>query len=132
LTQGAVDLVGGDMKETDRSFVENLPHRLEEDESPKDIGFHEGAGIFNGSVHMGFGSKVHDGLHPIADPLLYSRGIHNVPSGEMVTGRVGEIGEVFQISSISQLVDIDQRILWMGLQKIANKVASDEPATPCD
>jgi hypothetical protein len=83
------------MKETDRLLGENLPYGFEEDEGPKDIGFHEGAGVFNGSVDMGLGRKVNDGLHPFTDQFLYSRGIHNVPSNEMVTGRTREIGKVF-------------------------------------
>jgi hypothetical protein len=44
---------------------------------------------------MGFGGKVNDGLHTLADQFLQSRGIGNVPSDEMVTGRLREIGKVF-------------------------------------
>jgi hypothetical protein len=44
---------------------------------------------------MGFSGKVYNGLHPFADQFFDSRGIHNVPSDEMVTGRAREIGKVF-------------------------------------
>jgi hypothetical protein len=80
---------------------------------------------------MGFGSEVDNGIHPFADPFLHPRGIGNVPSDEMVTRGTREIGEVFQISGIGQLIYINQRIIRIGFQKITDEVASDEPTTAC-
>jgi hypothetical protein len=83
------------MQESDLPFGKNLPDRLEKNESPEDIGLHKCTGIFNRPVHMRFGCEVNDGLYPFADYFFYSRGVRNVPSDEMITGRMRKIGEVF-------------------------------------
>jgi hypothetical protein len=95
LAQRAVDFVGGDMKETDRVFRKDLPDRFEKNEGPEDIGLHEGTGVFDGSVDMGFGGKIDNSLDAFADQFLDSRGIYNIPSDEMITGRAREVGKVF-------------------------------------
>jgi hypothetical protein len=46
--------------------------------------------------------------------------------------RAREVGEVLQISGVSQFIDIDQGIIWVGFQTITNEITPDEPATPCD
>jgi hypothetical protein len=63
---------------------------------------------------MGFGGKIDDRLDTLADQFLDPRGIHNVPSDEMVTRRTRETGKIFEISGVRQLIDVNQRIIRVG------------------
>jgi hypothetical protein len=49
----------------------------------------------------------------------------------MVTGRMGEVGKVFQVSGIGQFIDIDDRDLRIVLQIIPNEIASNKSTTAC-
>ena len=119
------------MQEADPLFWENFPDRFKKDKGSKDVGLHNGTGIFNGSIHMGFSSEIDDGIYAFVDQFLYSCGIGNVPSDEMVTGGMRNIGKVFQISGVGQSIHIDQGIIRVGSQKITDEVTSDEPTATC-
>lgn len=96
------------------------------------IGVHEGRGAVDGTVDMGLGGEVHDGVGPVG--LEYAADLHRVADIdllEMVTGRIRNVGQGFEITGVGQLVEIDD--LGLGaLYILAYDGRADEAGTASD
>jgi hypothetical protein len=79
---------------------------------------------------MGFGGKVDDYLDTVGlDGLFYGRLVADIPFYERIAGVRSDILQVFQITGIGKLVEIDDVIRSITGQDIPDKIGADEPGT---
>ena len=106
---------------------------LEEVESSLDVGFDECIRRNDRSVNMGFRGKITDGVyfmrfkHAVHGVrITYVRLYEGVSSGN----RLLDVGQVFRIAGIGQLIDVDDVSAEIRLQQqIPNKTGSDKTAS---
>ena len=108
-TQAAVDLVGADVVEEPEAAAGG-PCRFEEIERPDDIGLNEAVRPFDGTVHMGLGGKMADGVDPVSVEDVLERGhIADVRLSEEIPPRIRlrDAAQIIGIPRIGQAVRID-------------------------
>ena len=60
---------------------------------------------------MGFGGEIDDRLHPAGDNPVHELAVPDVPQDEFVIFRRREVGQVFEVAGVGQLVQVDDLIL---------------------
>ena len=136
--QGAVNLVGGDVVESfSFEFLRQaLPIKLcglEEAEGAHHVGLRKGEGVFDGAVHMALGSEVDDAV----DVLVLHQFVHavevtNVHADELVVRLIFDILEIGEVAGVGQLVEVDNPVLRVLVDKQPYHMASDESGTSGD
>ncbi len=96
-SEGAKNLVGGDVEETEGGvweFGQVCAGRLEQVVGADDVGLDEVSGAVDRAVDVGFGGEVH---HPIGAKVIkgggHRGGIADVGLEEAVVGVVPDLGE---------------------------------------
>lgn len=114
--EGAVDLVGGDVQEAEAGFLFALervvvrPGGLEEGKGAVDIGAEEGLGAVDRAVDVTLSGEVDDRAgFVLLEKARDERNVADVALDKGV-GRIGLHGsEIFEVSRIGELVQIDDR-----------------------
>ncbi len=88
--------------------------------------------IFDAAVNMGFSGKIHDGVQALGHHFSHARGIGNVAADKPVTRIFSEIGQVFQITGIGQLVEVDDLHIFALQQHVPDEVGTYESRAPGD
>ncbi len=136
--ESAVDLVGGDVVETLALELlrQALPVEfggLEEAEGAHHVGLREGEGVLDGAVHMALGGKVDDAvdvlvLHQLVDTVE----VADVHTDELIVGLVLDVLEIGQVAGVGQLVEVDDAVLRILVDKQAYHMASDKSGSAGD
>ena len=136
-TQRAIDLIGGNVQETEFIFgrifeltVEGT-HRLQQTEGSDDIGLNEVFRAVNAAVHMRFGGKIDHRARLVLGPQLAGQfEIADVALYEDMAGVALQRSEVFPVAGVSQHIQVDHRLVGLS-QPIENKIAANETCGPC-
>lgn len=136
--EGAVNLVGADVQETEGGFVglgQGGPvgaHGFEQAEGAQDVGLDEVLGAVDGSVHVALGREVDHGPRAVLiQHAIHQGAIAEVALHEDMTQVALQAGEVFQVASVGKFVDIDDRFIGQDAP-IDHKVGADEAGVACD
>ena len=137
----AVDLVGGDVEETEGGLPRLgqpgpvLFGAIEQAERTGDVGLDEGLGRVDGAVHVRLGGKIHHGVdRMVGEELRDQRGIADVAVGENIARVTGEVGEIRRGARVGERVEVDElgegRALFS--EALADEIAADEAAAAGD
>src|SRR5580700_957321 len=118
----AVYFIGGNM---DKPLHPNLSRHLEQGECSHHVGFNDGRGFVDASIHMGFGCEVDHSLAAGHD-RFNRKGITDIPFDKSISGIVREGIEVSDIASVSKLVVINDRILVRESEDKSDEIGADE------
>src|SRR5215470_6215837 len=124
----AVHLVGADVQQA-RDL--QLAHRLEQGEDTEHVGLEEGVGLHERAIDVRLGREVHDGVDPAAR-VTHDLGVADVALDERVARVALEIGQVGGISRVGQLVEIDDAVVRVRGEDVADEVGADEAAAAGD
>lgn len=113
--ESAVNLVGRNVEETKRAFPglrELGPvglHAVEQAEGADDVGLEKGLGGIDGTVDVGLGGEIRDGVDLVlGEELGHEGGVADIAVGEDVA-RVGcEVGQIGGIAGVSEGVEVDE------------------------
>jgi hypothetical protein len=112
------------------------PDQFQQIEGAYNVGLNKSIGIHDRTVYMGFGRKMTDGIDFMGIKEFGHRSrIANIGFNEDVLRRKFgcDIHEVFGVSGIGQLIDIDNAALKiLPTQHISDKIAADKPAASGD
>ena len=100
---------------------------IEERGGAHDVGADKLLGMLHRPVHMGLRRKVdhHIRLFLLEEPE-HKGPVCNVALDKFIIRLVLHRLQVFQIACIGQLVQVDDLILWIGVDQILNHYASDK------
>ena len=124
----AVHLVGADVQEA-RNL--ELAHRLEQGEDAEHVGLEERVGLHQRAVDVGLRGEVDDGVDPAAG-VAHDLAVADVALEKRVARVVLEIGQVGGIPRVGQLVEIDDAVVRVRRQDVADEVGADEAASAGD
>ncbi|OIQ82918.1 hypothetical protein GALL_352980 [mine drainage metagenome] len=138
LAERAIHFVGGHVQEAEVGFrfaFQCIPvgaHGLQQVESADDVGLNEVARTMDGAVDMRLGGEVDDGARSVFGKQPgYQGGIGYIATHEHMPHVVAQTDEIFQVTRIGQLVEVDDRLTALP-QPVQDKIASDESCTACD
>ena len=113
--QGTVNLISRDVVEAlalvslRKTFPVNLC-RLEQRQGSHHVGLSESEWILDTSIYMALGSEMDDAIHLIVlHQLQHQVEITDITLNESIVRLVLDVLEVSQITSVSQLVEVDLR-----------------------
>ena len=100
---------------------------LEQAVGADDIGFDKGIGACDGSVHVAFGGKVHQGV----DTVFFQQGFHQrgITDIAVVEKEVRVLGDRVQaglVTGIGQRVQHDNLVLWISFHPVVDEVGAYE------
>jgi len=130
--QRPVDLVGGDMQESEGRPLRPVqarpvaPRCLQEPEGPHHIRLDEGLGPMDRAVHMGLGREVHDRPRAVlGEQPGHQRRVPDIPLREGVPRVPIERGQIPAVPGIRQQVEGHDRFAGLG-EPVQDEVAADE------
>ena len=130
--EGAIDFVGRDVVET-LAFVlfgEAFPVELcglEQGERSHHVRLREGERILDGTVHVAFCSQVNDAVDLLVlHELVESVEVADVHLHELVVRLALDILQVREVARIGQLVEVDNLVFRILIDKEAHHVAANE------
>jgi hypothetical protein len=103
-----------------------LADRLQEHVHAEDVGPEKLVGVEDRAVHVRHRGEVDHRVHAarhVADQL----GIADVAVHERVARVALEVGEVGRVAGVGQLVEVDDAIVGVLGEDVADEVGSDEP-----
>lgn len=145
--EGAVDFIGGDVVEAagatfrcpigvGHDVVILLPEEaggLEKGESAENIGAGKSERVLDRTVHMGFGCKMDDAIHLLLlHQLIYGLEITDVHTDEPVVGSVFDVTQIGKIAGVGELIDIDDAVVGVFVDKEPDYVAAYEAGSAGD
>ena len=128
-------LIGGDVVEALALVFlrERLPIELgclKEREGAHDVGACEGKRIFDGAIDMALGCKMYYAIDMlILHELIESIEVADIHLHKLVIRLILNILEVCQITSVSQLIQVDDIILRILVHEKTNNVRSDKSSS---
>ncbi len=100
---------------------------LQQGECAHDIGVDKRPGIQNGTVYMGFGSKVSDSINLIAaQQIVHQSAVADISLNKDVARSIRQVFEVLLAAGIGEDIQIDDMHLRLGLEEKAHKIRADE------
>ena len=106
---------------------------LKEGEGAEDVGAGKGERILDRTVHMGFGGKVDDAIHHLLlHQLIYGLEITDIHTDEPVVGSVFDITQIGKIAGVGELIDIDDEVVGVFVDKESDYVAAYEAGSAGD
>ena len=129
-SEAAVNFVGRNLNV---SFDLGLAANVQQYLRPDDVGLDEGAGVENAAIDMTLSGEVHDGIDGAGgDHRIHKLGVADVAPFETVPGIAFDVGQVFEVAGVGQLVDVDDGLIRIAVQLVADEVRADEPAATGD
>src|SRR5215470_13922728 len=122
LRDAAIDLVGADVQEA-RDL--ERPHRFQQREDAEHVGAEERVGLDERAVDVRLGREVHDRVGA-AEDVTDERRIADVALHERVAPVARDVREIGRISRVRELVEIDDAVVRVLAQDVADEVAPDE------
>ena len=130
--EGSIHFVRRDLQETKRfpRLCRQRRHMrtrsLKQPEGADNVGLNERSRPMDGTIHMGFGSKIDHRARLMPVKEFCQQGcIGDVPLDKHVPGIRGNGLQVLQIAGVGQLVEVDDR-LGRVRQPVEYKVAANE------
>ena len=134
----AIHLVGRDMVE-ELPFVflrQRLPVflcGLQEGQGAHHVGAGESEGVFDGAVNVALGGQMDDaGYLMFADDASHLLEVGNVGLDESVVGTVLDVLEVCEVAGIRQLVEVDDMVVGILVDKKSDNMGTDESGSAGD
>ncbi len=131
-TQGAVDLVGRDVQETEggaflvRQRAPVAAHRFEQVEGADDVGLDEGARAFDRAVDVALGREVQHRAHfVLGQKARHQGGIADIAVHEHMACVALQARPVLEVAGIGQLVEVDDGLVLM-CKPVEDEVRPDE------
>ena len=130
-----VDFVGRDVVEklTLVAFGQRFPifaGGLKQRERTHHICAGKGEWVFDRAVDVALGSQMNNAVDfMFADDLAHSIKVGDVGAHEGVVGSILDVAQVGQISGVCQLVEVDDIVVWIFVDKQPHHVRSDESGT---
>ena len=130
--QRAIDFVGRNVVEA-FAFPVAVPillGGLKEGQSAQDVGTGKGKGILDAAVHVAFGGQMNDPVDVVL-PHEFEHAVEvaNVGLDESVVRFVFHILQIGQITGIRELVEIDNAVVGIFVDKQTNHMRTDKPGT---
>ncbi len=105
------------------------PGGFQQGEGAFHVGTHEIAGAVNGTIHMAFGRKVHDGPGLVLGQQTIHQGpVTDVAVHKNVARIILDGSQAFQIPGVGQGIQIDHRLI-IAAQPVQNKITADKTST---
>ena len=104
---------------------------IEQHHGAVDVGVQERLGIVDAAIDVGLGGEVDHRGHVAHDGIDH-HAVGDVAAHEAVARMRGNVGKVLQIAGIRQGVEVDDVILRMMLQDVADEVRADEAGAAGD
>src|SRR5262249_43299497 len=130
-----IDFIRRDMQQAERGALARFEAApitqgfLQQGECSDDIRLDELTRAIDGTVHMTFGCKVHDGLGSVAiEQRAQFRTVADVDLGKYVARMCRRLRDGRKVRCISQLVDIDHARAGM-IKKASDDGGADESGT---
>ena len=130
--EGAIDFVGRDVVETLALVLlgEAFPVELcglEQGERSHHVRLREGERVLDGTVHVAFGGQVNDAVDLfILHELVERVEVADVHLHELVVRLALDILQVREVARIGQLVEVDNLVFRILIDKEAHHVAANE------
>ena len=116
LAQRAVDLVGGDVKESKglsrlaAGSGQVIPCCFEQPEGPEDIGLDERGGAVDRTVHMAFRREIENAVRPVFVQEAFDEvGVRDVAPDEKMPPARRERGKIIQRGDVSRVGEFVER-----------------------
>lgn len=101
--------------------------RLKQAQRTHHVGLCKGKGVFDGTVHVAFGSKVDDAVHLLfLHQAQHALKVADVHLHKAVVRLVLNVFEVSQVASVGQLVEVDDFVLRVFVHKQAHHMAANK------
>lgn len=120
-TEGAVDLIGGDMQEAENLLAGApepgpiLTGASEQVEGAHHVGLDEGGRTLDRAVHMALGREVDHGVHPVvAEQASHQVAVTDIAGDEDMPGVTPQRGQGVRIAGVGELVQIDDLDIRLG------------------
>ena len=105
---------------------------LEELKGPHDIGLDELCWAMDGAVDMGLCRKIHDrSWLMLGEELGDQLGVSDVTSDKCVPGIPFKGGQILEIASVGELVEVDHAVVFAG-NPVQNEVRTNESGSAGD
>ncbi|MNY12072.1 hypothetical protein D3C86_1451370 [compost metagenome] len=93
------------------------------------VGLDEIGRTGNGAIHMGLGCQMHDGVRlMLAQHPIHLLTVTDIDTFERVTRVLADFGQRLEVTGVSQLVDVNNRVGGVG-DDMANDCRADKPGT---
>ena len=83
------------------------------------------------AIHVGFGSEIDDGVHTLCDDSTDTVRIPDIALYEFMTGIFFETRQVFEISGVSEFVEVYDPMVRITFQDKPDKIGSDKSRPAC-
>lgn len=130
--QRTIHFIGAHMMKAEGRFRLAFQRRpvaarsLQQGECAIDIGTHELARAMNATIHMALGRNMHDGARLVrSQQRIDQRPVTDIALHESVARIALQRSQILQIARVSQLVQIDHRLIARA-QPVQNEVTTNE------
>jgi len=111
-----------------RQFTPVATRRFQQMESADHIGLDKILGAVNGAIDMRFGGEIDDSPWPMLRQQTIDQGpVTDVAMNKNMPCLTGKAGEIFQITGISELVEVDDGLVAL-CEPIQYKIRADKPS----
>src|SRR5918994_675963 len=136
--EGTVDLIGGDMDKPKRcslgrrSLIHITEDRFKQPKCADDVCLNKALGARDRTVNMSFCGTVNDRARfMLREHTRNKGGIANVSSNKPMTPVAFGTRQVFQVTGIGELVDVNNGLLLV-FQPVEHKIGTDKSRPTCD
>ena len=96
----------------------------------ENVGAEEWRSIFDATVHVSLGGKIHKSVESALENVRYRGGIADVTTNEVVARVRREIAEALGISGVRELIEIYDADVAAGGKNVPNKIRPDKTCSP--
>ena len=115
------------------SFCQLFAGGFQQGEGAVYVGLDEGFRTGDGAVDVGLGGEVDDGVDVVVcEQPVDQLGVADVAVHEAVVGGVVDVFEVLQVTGVGERIQVDDAILRMGLEPVADEIGADEAGAAGD
>jgi hypothetical protein len=87
----------------------------------------EGGRVGNGTVYMGFRSEMDNGIGPLRlEQTEHGSSIRDIAFNEKIIVFIFYIPEVLQVTCVSELVQVDDSVLRIGIHEMPYQMGADK------
>ncbi len=104
---------------------------LNQSKRPSDVGLNYRSGLVDAPVDVRFGGEMDNSIATVHRGLCCC-GVANVALNELIAGMVRNRMEIREIASVRELVVVNDRVIFSGLQNIADEIRAYETRAAAD
>src|SRR5262249_42310833 len=109
-----------------------LAGRVQEDLCAEDVGADERPRVQDAAIDVALGREVQDRVDSPTHDVPHGAAVGHVALDKAVARLAGKVGQVGEVAGVGEGVEMDDRVVGLGGQDMADEVTADEAASAGD